>query len=139
MAGQPKESILAVDDDQSVLAYIRGILTARGYRLYTAESGEEALNLAASLDGTIDLLLTDVFLPAMDGRHLAGEFLARYPQAKVLFISGYFCPAAAHQDTPNSGKAFVQKPFTANSLVSKMRAVLDSEFRPVASVADSTA
>jgi two-component system cell cycle sensor histidine kinase/response regulator CckA len=138
MAGKQKEIILAVDDDQSVLAYIRGILTARGYRLYTAESGEEALNLAASLDGTIDLLVTDVFLPAMDGRHLAGEFLARYPRTKVLFISGYFCPAAAHQDMPDSCKAFVQKPFTANGLVTKMRAVLDAEFSPVTSVAKST-
>ena len=120
---------MVVDDDPNVLEVINSILSPRGYTLLTAQSGEEALQNAKAYSDTIDLLLTDVILPRMDGRDLANKFIALFPNAKVLFISGYMCPAAAHQESPDSEKAFVKKPFTAKKLRSKTRTVLDSGFR----------
>jgi two-component system cell cycle sensor histidine kinase/response regulator CckA len=126
------ETILIVDDDPNTLKLITKILSPRGYQLLTATSGEEALALATTVDTDIDLLLTDVVLPEMNGRDLAHEFLASRPHAKVLFISGYLCPSVAHQDVPASEKAFVRKPFTSKSLISKLRKVLESDFRHAA-------
>ena len=129
MTKKRTETILLVDDDHLTLKLLTKILAPIGYQLFTAESGEEALQLTDSLDVDIDLLLTDVVLPKMDGRALAHKFLAGRPQSKVLFISGYLCPAIAHQDVPHSEKAFVRKPFSAKELISKVRKVLDSDFR----------
>lgn len=139
MTKKRKETVLVVDDDRNVLDYIKEILTSRGYQLLLASSGEEAMQLTDSIDESIDLLLTDVILPKMDGRHLAHKFLARYPLGKVLFISGYMCPSIAHQDIPDSEKAFVRKPFTAAALIHKMKNVLNSEFNPAADVPEPTA
>ena len=129
MTKTSSETILVVDDDRNTLKLITKILSPRGYQLLTATSGEEALKLAGTENTDIDLLLTDVVLPEMNGRDLAHEFLAICPRIKVLFMSGLLCPSVAHQDVPDSEKAFVRKPFTANSLISKLRKVLDSDFR----------
>jgi len=129
MTKKRTETILLVDDDHYTLKLLTKILSPLGYQLFTAASGEEALQLNDSLDIDIDLLLTDVVLPKMDGRALAHKFLASRPQSKVLFISGYLCPAIAHQNIPHSEKAFVRKPFTAKGLAGKVRKVLDSDFR----------
>jgi two-component system cell cycle sensor histidine kinase/response regulator CckA len=123
------ETILVVDDDHNTLKLITKILSPRGYQLLTATSGEAALELATTGASDIHLLLTDVVLPEMNGRDLAHEFLTICPRAKVLFMSGYLCPSVAHQDVPDSEKAFVRKPFTAKSLISKLRKVLKSDFR----------
>jgi CheY-like chemotaxis protein len=128
MTKKRTETILLVDDDHYSLKLLTKILSPLGYQLFTAASGEEALQLTDSLDVDIDLLLTDVVLPKMDGRALAHKFLASRPRSKVLFISGYLCPSIAHQGVPHSEKAFVRKPFTAKVLASKVRKVLDSEF-----------
>jgi CheY-like chemotaxis protein len=128
MTKKRKETILVVDDDKNVLVYIKEVLTPRGYRLILATSGEEAMQLTDSSNESINLLLTDVILPKMDGRQLAHKFLARYPLGKVLFISGYICPSMAHQNLPDSEKAFIRKPFTPAALAHKVENVLKSKF-----------
>ena len=77
---------MVVDDDPNVLEVINSILSPRGYTLLTAQSGEEALKNAKAYGDTIDLLLTDVIFPKMDGRYLANKFIAMFPKFYSIFI-----------------------------------------------------
>jgi len=122
------ETILVVDDDPLALDLIELTLAPLGYKVILTSSGEEALQVAKSRNGNIDLLLTDMIMPGITGLDLVRQFLARYPKTKVMFMSGYMCPSLAHQNVALSEKAFVLKPFTTNTLAKKMRAVLESEY-----------
>ena len=122
------ETVLVIDDDPLALDLIELMLAPLGYKIILATSGEEALQVAESRNGKIDLLLTDIILPGITGVDLVRQFLNRYPKTKVMFMSGYMCPSLAHQDVTLSGKAFVLKPFTTNTLAKKMRTVLESEY-----------
>lgn len=127
MGKKGTETVLVVDDDPLALNLIESMLAPLGYKVLLASSGEEALQVAERRDEKIDLLLTDMILTGITGLDLVRQFLNRYPKTKVMFISGYMCPAIAHQDVALSEKAFVLKPFTTNTLARKMRAVLESE------------
>ena len=83
-----KETILIVDDDPSIRKLIKDILQPVEYRLLFANDGDDALNIVRK-DGPVDVLLTDVIMPNMNGRQLAGIFLRDYPGVKTRFISGY--------------------------------------------------
>lgn len=117
-------AILAVDDDPLVLEMLRDTLEMQGLKTLAAANGTEAIRLAQLSGEKIALLITDVLMPEMNGLELAEHFQRHSPGTKVLFMSGYICPGAAHQDIPMSEKAFLLKPFTSKSLIAKMRKIL---------------
>jgi PAS domain S-box-containing protein len=118
------ETILLVEDEESVRQLVAETLASRGYKVMEAENGEEALKLAGSSRETIHLMITDVVMPGMSGRDLAREVLKSRPQTKVLFLSGYSEDAVLHQGVLEPETAFLQKPFTLQYLARKVRELL---------------
>ena len=119
------ETVLAVDDDPNMLELVEEMLKSLGYKVLSAASGEEALAMAASHQDTIDLLLTDVMLPGIKGQELAKQLLNSCPDVNILFMSGHLCPSMAYSDSGKRFEAFIQKPFSPNALLRKMRKLLD--------------
>jgi len=119
------ETVLAVDDDPTMLELVEELLTPMGYQVLSAASGEEALEMMASQERKIDLLLTDVRLPGIKGQDLAKQLLLSCPDVNVLFMSGYLCPSMGHKGSETRFEAFIQKPFAPKSLLRKMRKLLD--------------
>ncbi|MDX1776231.1 MAG: response regulator [Desulfobulbales bacterium] len=116
------ETVLVVDDDPLMLNVIEQGISFYGYKPIVASNGEEALKVAA--EKKIDLLVTDIMMPGMNGIDLAKKFAVINPEAKILFMSGYVCPSIAHQGIPESEFAFIQKPFAPDTLVKKVQKVL---------------
>lgn len=119
------ETILLVEDDDSVFELTRRVLARRGYRLLTARDGLEAEQVAASHEGPIDLLLTDLTMPRMDGKTLAQRLTRTRPGLKVLLMSGYTGTGSGADRGSYGGMAFVQKPFRPQDLVQRVRSLLD--------------
>jgi PAS domain S-box-containing protein len=119
------ETILLVEDDEAVSELAQRVLSVRGYRVICARDGPSALRICSEHVAKIDLLITDVVMPVMGGRELARRILAIFPNIKVLFVSGYSEDAILHQGLLEPGTAFLQKPFSADSLPRKVREVLD--------------
>jgi CheY-like chemotaxis protein len=119
------ETVLAVDDDPSMLNLVEEVLKGQGYKVLSAASGEEALTVASLHQDRIDLLLTDVMLPGIKGQELAKKLLHSCPDVNVLFMSGYLCPSMAHGDSDHGFEAFIQKPFAPKALLRKIRKLLD--------------
>ena len=119
------ETVLAVDDDPTMLELLDEVLKPLGYKVLSAASGEEALEILSEQQEKIDLLLTDVVLPGMKGQELAKELLNSCPDVNVLFMSGLLCPSMAHSNSEQQFDAFIQKPFSPNALLRKMRKLLD--------------
>jgi len=119
------ETILLVEDELGVRSLARRVLHTCGYTVLEAAQGDEAVQLAETHQGTIHLLVSDVVLPGTSGRQLAERIVALKPGIKVLFLSGY--GAVVRQGVPASEIAFLQKPFTLNALVRKVRNLLDQE------------
>jgi CheY-like chemotaxis protein len=84
-----RETILLVDDEETVLRFSARVLAKEGFRVVSAGSGQEALDAAQARNDAIDLLMTDVMMPGMNGCQLAEILLARHPSLRVLFVSGY--------------------------------------------------
>jgi two-component system, cell cycle sensor histidine kinase and response regulator CckA len=124
------ETILLVEDEPAVRGLARQILRMHGYVVLEAADGVEALRLADAQAGPIDLLITDVIMPAMGGVPLAERLVARRPETKVLFTSGYPEDAVVQHGIPRTLVAFLQKPFTPAGLAQKVREVLGRP-RPV--------
>jgi len=120
------ETILLVEDDDTVRALTRRLLAARGHTVLLASRGDEALELAERHGGRIHLLVTDVVMPGMSGRELADQIVVRLPGIKVLFLSGYTDDAIVRHGVLEPGVAFLQKPFSADALARKVREVLDT-------------
>jgi PAS domain S-box-containing protein len=120
------ETILLVEDDTIVKNLVHQILTRTGYRVLAAHHGAEALRVAIQHQGPIHLLLTDVVMPLMGGRDLAKRLRELRKGTKVLFMSGYTDDAGIHLGALEPGTAFIQKPFTPDSLSRKVRDILDS-------------
>ena len=121
---RPTETILLVDDEADVRSVVRQVLHHRGYSVLSAGSGAEAMQIMASHTGPMDLLVTDVMMPGMSGPQLVELLHTRYPALKVLYISGY-----THEElgrNPGSRAAFLGKPFTLETLATKVRDVLDA-------------
>ncbi|MBM2812241.1 MAG: hypothetical protein HW416_3000, partial [Chloroflexi bacterium] len=114
------ETVLLVEDEPMVRSLVSAVLHALGYVVLEASGGYQALTLLASHGRPIDLLVTDIVMPQMDGREVARHVTERYPATKVLYLSGYASPAAVE------GAHFMQKPFTPLAIAAKVRAVLDS-------------
>lgn len=125
---QGSETILLVEDEESVRELAQRILVAEGYRVLEASNGEEALRVSEEYAGSIHLLLTDIVMPGgMSGRQLAAYLLALRPQIKILYMSGYTDDAIVRHGVLDAGIAFLQKPFTLNILMQKVRGVLDDQ------------
>jgi two-component system, cell cycle sensor histidine kinase and response regulator CckA len=120
------ETILLVEDEEDVRDLARDILGLMGYKLVTASHPVEALQVSQDHTSVIHLLLTDVVMPGMSGRQLADRLVADRPGLKVLFMSGYTDNAIVHHGVLDPGTAFVQKPFTPDSLTRKVREALDT-------------
>lgn len=120
------ETVLLVEDEESVRQLVRELLEAQGYKILEAENGDQALRIAAS-QPDIDLLITDVIMPGMGGRELSGRLCSSHPHIKLLYLSGYTEDAIIHEGVLDPGTAFLQKPFTLQILSRKVREVLGSE------------
>jgi CheY-like chemotaxis protein len=121
-----RETVLLVEDDESVRNLAREILEARGYTVLEAGHGADALLRGEGEPGPIDLLVTDVVMPAMSGRELAKRLTAARPAMRVLYMSGYTDDAIVNQGVLEPGMALLQKPFTPDALAGKVREVLDA-------------
>jgi nitrogen-specific signal transduction histidine kinase/CheY-like chemotaxis protein len=121
-----KETLIVVDDDPSIRKLIKDILQPLGYRLFFAGDGDEALKIVRR-EGTVDLLLTDVIMPNMNGRQLADLFLRDYPGVKIIFMSGYTDETIAKQSVLTEGDVLIEKPLSPVKLTSRLRQILDKE------------
>jgi PAS domain S-box-containing protein len=121
------ETLLVVEDEEAILTLTRKILEIMGYRVLTAGSPEAAITLAGRHEGPIDLLLSDVVLPEMNGRELAEKVRTLHPEVKCLFMSGYTADLIAHRGVLDQGVHFLQKPFSNRDLAFKVRQVLDHD------------
>jgi signal transduction histidine kinase/ActR/RegA family two-component response regulator len=119
------ETVLMVEDEIAVRVLVRRVLDRAGYHVLEAASGAEALDLVETTDLPIDILLTDVVMPGMSGRELADELCARFPTLRVLFMSGYTDEAIVHHGVLEAGVSFMEKPFTPEILLQRLREALD--------------
>ena len=118
------ETILVVDDDDSVRTAVEKLLKQSGYDVLGASDGEEALKAYKECRGRLDLLLTDTVMPGMNGRELAGRMTGSSPDIKVIYMSGYTNNAVIHHGLLDPGIVFLQKPVDAITLLDKIREIL---------------
>ena len=123
-AVRPVETVLLVEDDQRVNTLIGSVLRRSGYTVLDALHGEAALEIARTHDGPIHLLLADVVMPGMNGRELSEQVTAARTETRVLFMSGYPDDAVVRQGIQTASVHFIQKPFSMEALVAKIRAAL---------------
>lgn len=121
------ETILLVEDEASILMFARRILTGAGYNVLAANTPISALRIAEEHSGPIQLLVTDVVMPEMNGRELARRLQNSIPDLKCLFISGYTSNVIVHRGILDEGTQFLQKPFTIMDFATKVREELDRE------------
>ena len=120
-----QETVLLVEDEQMILNLGRRLLAQLGYQVLTASTPAEALRRAGEHEGGIDLLLTDVVMPEMNGRELAEQLRTTRSEMKCLFMSGYTADVIAVHGVLHERVEFLQKPFSVDSLAAKVREVLD--------------
>jgi PAS domain S-box-containing protein len=118
------ETVLLVEDEESVRQLVRETLESRGYKVLEASNGEMAIEIVSGYSGKIDMLITDVVMPGMSGRELSAQLCVSRPQTKVLYLSGYTEDAIVHEGVVDPDTAFLQKPFTLQMLSRKVREVL---------------
>jgi PAS domain S-box-containing protein len=121
------ETILFVEDEQSVRELVREYLSNSGYSVLEASDGVQALEIAAMHPGLIQLLITDVVMPRLSGRELATQIASSRRNLKVLYISGYTDDSVFRHGVLEGGMEFLQKPFNLKALAQKIRAILDGE------------
>ena len=126
VGGHGGETILVVEDNPDVRSYVTEIMNELNYNVLAAPDAGSALHLLEATSARIDLLLTDVVLPGLNGRQLAEEIKKRQPAAKVLFMTGYSRDAIVHQGRLDPGVDLIQKPLTRLALSSKIRDLLDA-------------
>jgi PAS domain S-box-containing protein len=119
------ETVLVVEDTPTVLRVTTSLLQSHGYTVLSAENGRAALALLDRHRGGLDLLLTDVVMPEMSGKELATLVRARFPNAKVLFMSGHDPAVVASHGVLGEGIALIDKPFSIHELTTRIRSVLD--------------
>lgn len=121
------ETILLVEDEPAFLNLCRTMLEKLGYQVLAAATPGEAVQLAEEHAGEINLLLSDVVMPEMNGRDLAKRLLSLYPHLKRVFMSGYTADVIAHRGVLEENVCFLQKPFSMRNLDSKIREALQKE------------
>jgi two-component system, cell cycle sensor histidine kinase and response regulator CckA len=137
MAGQPEsapyrgpdqratETILLVEDEESVRALTAEVLRGEGYIILEAQDAASAIEISSRHDGPIHLLLTDVVMPGPSGHELSGRLLSLRPQLKVLYMSGYMDTRITDHTLLDAMSPFIQKPFTRQRLTEEVRRILD--------------
>jgi two-component system cell cycle sensor histidine kinase/response regulator CckA len=120
------ETVLLVEDDAAVRKFAAMSLRQYGYYVLEASNGPEGLYMLNTRGGKLDLLITDVIMPGMNGRQLAEAVEARFPEIQVLYMSGYTDDAIVKHGVLESEIQFLSKPFTHDGLVRKVREVLDA-------------
>ena len=120
------ETVLVVEDESMILEVAVEILEGLGYKVLATTAPADALTIVSEHKGAIDLLLTDVIMPGMNGRDLAGRIRAMRPGLRVLYMSGYTANVIVTRGLVDQGDAFVQKPFSTDELAARVRALLDA-------------
>jgi two-component system, cell cycle sensor histidine kinase and response regulator CckA len=124
VTANPKPTILVVDDEKPVRELIRTILEGAGYPVLDARDGKEALQTFSLFSNKIDLLLTDVIMPSMNGKDLANRVSAIWPEVRVLFISAYAADVLSFHKLCPPGAEFIRKPFLKEELLTKVARIL---------------
>jgi PAS domain S-box-containing protein len=119
------ETVLVVEDNNQLRELATLILRRKGYEVLTADHGAAALALLEYHRGPLHLLLTDVIMPGINGRQLYERVAQRYPNVKVLFMSGYIDEAVVRREFIERPESFLQKPFSVTALAERVRALLD--------------
>ncbi len=122
-----RETILLVEDEEEVMEVVRQQLLFLGYRVLSAACPARALELAVEYRSEIDLLLSDVVMPEMNGRQLGEKILEIDPAVRLLFMSGYTTEVIAHHGMLDQGVNFIQKPFSIKELAAQLRQILDGK------------
>jgi len=126
------ETVLLAEDEQGVRRVVAEVLGRSGYRVLPAENGEEALRIAEQFREEIDLLLTDVVMPKLNGRELAGRLLRNRPDVRVIYMSGYTDTVVFDDGDGEAEARFIEKPFPPADLTTLIREVLDARPAPLA-------
>ncbi|ACL01794.1 PAS/PAC sensor hybrid histidine kinase [Desulfatibacillum aliphaticivorans] len=121
------ETILVVEDEKAILNMCAAILKRNGYQVLASSSPHEALEIVRQWDGPLDLVITDVVMPEMNGSAMKSKLEGIRPGLKHLFMSGYTSNVIAHHGVLDRGVLYIQKPFSVNDFLSKTRKVLDSK------------
>jgi DNA-binding NtrC family response regulator len=119
------ESILLVEDEEGVRELTQRILKEQGYKVTCAKSGDQAFSLCGQMEKAADMVVTDVVMPNMSGPELVEKVRARWPNVKVIYMSGYTPNAIVHNGVLDPEIPYLQKPFQAAQLARKVREVLD--------------
>ena len=119
------ERVLLVEDEPAIMKMSKMLLDRLGYVVLGAETPEEALQLAGKIEGSLDLLMTDVVMPGMNGRDLADKVQSIFPDIGILFMSGYTAEIIAQRGVIDDRMNFLQKPFSKKALALKVRQALD--------------
>jgi two-component system, cell cycle sensor histidine kinase and response regulator CckA len=122
--------VLLVENAEPLRALAKDFLKSSGYAVLEAENGKEALRIASAYGGPIQLLLTDVIMPGMGGKQLAQQLTSLRPATKVLYMSGYPNDGIVQSGILATGLVFLEKPFTREILLRKVRQVLDDLPQP---------
>jgi CheY-like chemotaxis protein len=130
LSRRASETVLLAEDQEEVRRLAEQVLTRQGYRVLAAASGDEALRLFRQSGSPVDLLITDVVMPGMSGRHLADELRALSPRTQVLFMSGYTDDFIVHQGVLDDDVEYIPKPFTPSDLTEKVSTVLSRAPEP---------
>jgi two-component system, cell cycle sensor histidine kinase and response regulator CckA len=123
MLANRKPIILVVDDDQSVRELIVLFLETSGFTVFQAPGGHEALELVTSPDSMVDILVTDIIMPQMNGKELANRVSSLKPHIKVLFVSAYSAEILSSQNLCPTGADYIRKPFNKETLLNKITRV----------------
>lgn len=123
---QGSETILLVEDEKLVRNLTIKTLNKYGYTVHESRDGNQALKIYDQLDGSIDLIITDVIMPGMSGKELSDQILTKNKNTKVLFISGYTDDVIAKHGILEEGMNLLQKPFTHTEIATRIRQILNA-------------
>jgi CheY-like chemotaxis protein len=121
-----KHTVLVVDDEEGLRTLVCRTLRAGGYGTLEAAHGAEALEVMENAPEPVDLVVTDVVMPGMDGRELGRRLTQRWPSVPVLYISAYDVNDIFRRGSPRSSAPFLQKPFPAEGLITRVQQLLSS-------------
>jgi CheY-like chemotaxis protein len=127
VSGTGTETLLLVEDEAAVRASVRRLLEWHGYTVLEARNGAEALKVFEIRENEIDLILTDILMPEMGGQELIEQLRERRPDLRVVFMSGYAERALTTNGWIPKGAGYLEKPFTVETLMRRVREVLDAE------------
>jgi len=125
-ANEPRQTVLVVDDEEGLRTLVCRTLRAEGYQTLEAAHGAEALEVIEKAAEPVDLVVTDVVMPGMDGRELGRRLAQRWPTLPILYISAYDVNDIFRRGSPRLSAPFLQKPFPAEGLITTVQELLAS-------------